>query len=64
MNEQVIYWNTHTGRTYSVYSTTNIMLATWPTSPVYQVFGDSGSKSYTNSDLFDERFFRVGVSTN
>jgi hypothetical protein len=55
----VISWNTSTGRTYTVYSATNL-LSTW--SAVYQTPGSGSRASYTNTDTVSAtRFFRVGV---
>lgn len=56
----VIEWATVSNRKYSVYSSTNLATS-WPADPVYQVLGDGTPKSYTNTDMNQPRFFRIGV---
>ena len=55
----VLYFDTVTGRTYTVYNKANL-LSFWDS--VYQTPGDSSIKSYTNTDTITPRqFFRLGV---
>ena len=55
----VLYFDTVTGRTYTVYNKANL-LSFWDS--VYQTPGDNSMKSYTNADTISPRqFFRLGV---
>jgi len=55
----VLFWDTATGRFYTVYSNTNL-LSTWTN--VFQTSGDGSQKSYTNTEIQSiQRFFRLGV---
>jgi hypothetical protein len=56
----VIYWKSAGGRSYTVYSTTNIFL---PWTDIYTVSGNGATNTYTNTDMTAKsRFFRLGVS--
>lgn len=55
----VMYWNTSTGRIYTIYSATNLF-STW--AGVYRTAGNGLEKSYTNTGTeAASRFFRIGV---
>jgi len=57
----VITWDTVVERLYKVYSHTNLMTS-WPATPVCQVEGDGGTKSYTNTiENTQPRFYRITV---
>ena len=58
----VFRWDTVSGRTYSVFSHTDLATP-WPADPVYQVNGDGSQKAYTNSAPDGLRFFRIGVES-
>jgi len=57
----VFYWDTVTGRLYSVYSITNLMERCWETN-VYREPGTNKRRAYTNEDTSAAtKFFRLGV---
>lgn len=57
----VIYWDSLTGRLYSVYGATNLIAPSWITN-LYQQPGSGGLQSYTNNGIGEKcMFFRIGV---
>jgi len=58
----VISWDTLVGKTYQLFSKTNLG-SSWPTGLIHQVTGDGSSKAYTNNEAGDQRYYRLGVVT-
>lgn len=59
VNAVMIYWQSATGRLYSVYTATNLLC---PWTNIYSNPGNGAMLSYTNVDrTADHMFFRVGV---
>lgn len=56
----VFDWPTVFGRWYSVYSATNLGASSWFTNR-FRVPGDGTPQRFTNEDVSESRFFRVGV---
>jgi hypothetical protein len=59
-NDIVVEWDTSSNRWYSVYASTNL-LQTWPTDPIFEVYGDGNLKTFTNSHPNDVTYIRIGV---
>ncbi|MDD4872332.1 MAG: right-handed parallel beta-helix repeat-containing protein [Kiritimatiellae bacterium] len=57
----VIYWQSTTGRLYSVTSKSNLLDTLWSTN-ITGIVGDGDIKSYTNSNTAPSYFFRINVT--